>query len=373
VIAAGGVHGERGSFSPASGVFRGRSQLPVYCRQLFPDALPGERFDQGTTIFETAALRFWHLRDDVGIVSFRTKQHTISEDVLDGILRALEHAERACAAVVVWQPREPFSLGADLARISPAIAAREWDGIERMVAKFQQAALRLRYALVPTVAAVRGMALGGSCEFILHCDRTVAALESYVGLVETGVGLLPAGGGSKELALRAAIDVRRGANGGQLDLFPFLRTYFQNVAKATVSKSAPQALELGYLQPADTLVMNPHEVLHVAIGTARALADAAYRPPLPPRDIPVAGRTGTATLTMLLVNLREGGFITPYDYEVGVRLARVMCGGDVDAGSTVDEEWLLALERREFMALLRDPRTQARIAHTLAIGKPLRN
>jgi len=373
VIAAGGVHGERGSFSPASGVFRGRSQLPVYCRQLFPDALPGERFDQGTTIFETAALRFWHLRDDVGIVSFRTKQHTISEDVLDGILRALEHAERACAAVVVWQPREPFSLGADLARISPAIAAREWDGIERMVAKFQQAALRLRYALVPTVAAVRGMALGGSCEFILHCDRTVAALESYVGLVETGVGLLPAGGGSKELALRAAIDVRRGANGGQLDLFPFLRTYFQNVAKATVSKSAPQALELGYLQPADTLVMNPHEVLHVAIGTARALADAAYRPPLPPRDIPVAGRTGTATLTMLLVNLREGGFITPYDYEVGVRLARVMCGGDVDAGSTVDEEWLLALERREFMALLRDPRTQARIAHTLATGKPLRN
>jgi 3-hydroxyacyl-CoA dehydrogenase len=373
VIAAGGVHGERGSFSPATGRFSARSQLPVYRRQLFPDPLPGERFDQGTTIFETPALRFWHLRDDVGIVSFRTKQHTISEDVLDGVLRALEHAERTCAGVVVWQPREPFSLGADLARIAPAIATGAWDGIERMIEKFQQTALRLRYSWVPTVAAVRGMALGGSCEFILHCDRTVAALESYVGLVETGVGLLPAGGGSKELALRAALEVRRGANGGQIDLFPFLRTYFQNVAKATVSKSALHARELGYLQPADVVVMHPHELLHVAIGTARALADVPYRPPLPPRDIPVAGRTGAATLAMLLVNLREGGFITPYDYEVGVRLARVMCGGDVDAGSTVDEGWLLALERREFLALLRDPRTQARIAHTLATGKPLRN
>jgi len=119
--------------------------------------------------------------------------------------------------------------------------------------------------------------------------------------------------------------------------------------------------------------MHADEVLHVAVQTARAMAEASYRPPLRPRDIPVAGRTGHATLTMLLVNLREGGFITPYDYEVGVRLARVMCGGDVDAGSVVDERWLLELERREFMALLADERTQARIAHTLATGKPLRN
>jgi 3-hydroxyacyl-CoA dehydrogenase len=201
----------------------------------------------------------------------------------------------------------------------------------------------------------------------------VAALESYLGLVEVGVGLLPAGGGSKELAVRAAADVQRGANGGQLDLFPFLRTYFQSVATAAVSKSALDARALGYLQAADAVVMHPHEVLHVALAAARGLADAAYRPPLPARDVPVAGRTGIATLMMLLVNMREGGFITSYDYEVGVRLARVMCGGDVDAGSLVDERWLLALERREFMALLQDPRTQARIAHTLATGKPLRN
>ena len=370
---AGGAHAAQAAFSPTRRAFVGRSALPVYRRQHFPDALPNERFDTGTTIFETDALRFWHLRDDVGIVSFSTKQHTISEAVLDGLLRAIDHAERACAGLVIWQAREPFSLGANLAALAPAIERGGWDGVERSVAKFQQAAQRLRYSLVPTVAAVRGMALGGSCEFILHCDRTVAALESYVGLVETGVGLLPAGGGSKELAVRAAADVKRGANGGQLDLFPFLRTYFQSVAMATVSKSALEARELGYLRAGDPVIMHSHEVLHVAQSEARALAEAGYRPPLPARDVPVAGRTGIATLTMLLVNMREGGFITPYDYEIGVRLARVMCGGDVDAGSVVDERWLLELERREFMALLRDERTQARIAHTLATGKPLRN
>ena len=373
VTAAGGVHGPQGAFSPSRATFVGRRALPVYRRQDFPDALPNERFETGTTIFEDAAIRFWHLGSDVGIVSFRTKQHTISDDVLDGLLRAIDYAERSCAGLVIWQPREPFSLGADLAAIAPAIARRDWDGIERSVAKFQQTSQRLRYSGVPTVAAVRGMALGGSCEFILHCDRTVAALESYVGLVETGVGLLPGGGGSKELSVRAAAAFKRGANGGQLDMFPFVRTYFQNVAMAAVSKSALEARALGYLRAADPIVMHSDEVLHVAIGQARALADTGYRPPLPMREIPVAGRTGLATLTMLLVNMREGGFITPYDYDVGARLARVMCGGDVDAGSVVDERWLLELERREFMHLLRDERTQARIAHTLATGKPLRN
>jgi 3-hydroxyacyl-CoA dehydrogenase len=370
---AGGVFAATGAYSPARDAFVARSSLLVYRRQSFPAVVPNEVADTGTTIFETDALRLWHLRDDVGIVSFKTKQHTISDAVLDGMLRAIDHAERELAGLVVWQSREPFSLGADLGALAPAIERHAWAGIEASVELFQRVSLRLRYCLVPTVAAVRGMALGGSCEFILHCDRTVAALESYIGLVETGVGLLPAGGGSKELAIRAAADVERGSNGGQLDLFPFLRTYFQNVATATVSKSALDARDLGYLCAADPVVLHADELLHVALGEVRALADAAYRPPLPARDVPVAGRTGLATLTMLLVNMREGDFITPYDYEVGVRFARVMCGGDVDAGSLVDERWLLELERREFMALLHDERTQARIAHTLKTGKPLRN
>jgi 3-hydroxyacyl-CoA dehydrogenase len=373
VAAARGVHTAEGAYSAARDAFVARSALPVYRRQHFPDPVLSERANTGTTLFETDAVRMWHLSDDVGIVSFKSKGHTIGEDVLDGLNRAIDEAERQCSGLVIWQTREPFSFGANLAMISPAIAAKQWDAIDAVVAKFQKTALRLRYSLVPTVCAVRGMALGGSCEFIMHADRVVAALESYIGLVEVGVGLLPAGGGTKEFAVRAAEEVKRGANGSQIDQLPFLRTYFQTIATATVAKSALEAKELGYLRPADIVVMNAQELLYVACAQAKSLAESGYRPPLPPRNVPVAGKTGIATLTMLLVNMREGGFISGYDFEIGLKVARVLCGGDLDAGSLVDEKWLIELERREFMNLLRNEKTQARIAHTLATGKPLRN
>jgi 3-hydroxyacyl-CoA dehydrogenase len=373
VSAAKGVHSAGGAYSAAGDAFVPRSPLPVYRRQRYPDPVLGERFDRGTTVFETDALRLWHLDRDVAIVSFKSKQNTIGEDVLDGMLRSLDEAERGFAGLVIWQTKEPFSFGANLATLAPAVQSGRWDLVEAVVAKFQQTSLRLRYSLVPAVAAVRGMALGGSCEFIMHCDRAVAAFESYVGLVEAGVGLLPGGGGTKEFAVRAAEAVKQGPTGGQADQFPFLRAAFQTIATATVAKSALEAKALGFLRPADVVVAHPHEILHVAIGQARALADAGYRPPLVPTAVPVAGRTGIDTLEMMLVNLRDGGFVTGYDFEVALRIARVICGGDVDAGSLVDERWLIDLERAEFMALVRDARTQARIAHTLATGKPLRN
>ena len=374
VRAAHGVHAKDGAYAPARDAFAPRRSLPVYRRQLYPDPVLGEaKADRGTTMFETDAVRAWHLGDDVAILSFKTKANTISAGVLDGLLQAIELAERQCAGLVIWQPREPFSLGANLAALGPDVEARRWSVVEGVVEKFQNTAMRLRQSLVPTVCAVRGMALGGSCEFIMHATRTVAALESYIGLVEAGVGLLPAGGGSKELALRASEEVRRGAVGSQLDALPFIRSYFQTVAMATVAKCAIEAKELGFLRASDVVVMHAHEVLHVAIGQARALHDAGHRPPLPARSIPVVGKTGLATLTMMLVNMRDGGFISAYDFEVGRRIARVLCGGEVDAGSVVDENWLLKLERSEFMFLLQDPSTQARIAHTLATGKPLRN
>ncbi len=374
VAAARGVHSPAGAYSPARDEFVPRSTLPVYCRQFFPDPVLGERpASTGTTVFETDAVRMWHLDRDIAIVSFKSKANTIGEDVLDGLLRAIDEAERNFKGLVLWQTREPFSLGANLAAIAPAIQAKQWDAIDQVVAKFQRTAMRLRTSLVPTVCAVRGMALGGSCEFILHADRTVAAFESYIGLVEVGVGLLPAGGGCKEFAVRAAEEVRRGANGSQIDQLPFIRTYFQTIAMATVAKSALDAKALGYLRASDVVVMNAYELLHVAIGEARAMADAGYRPPLPARNVPVAGKTGFATLQMMLVNMRDGGFISAYDFEVGKRVARVLCGGEIESGSLVDEAWLLELERREFMALLANEKTQARIAHTLATGKPLRN
>jgi len=345
----------------------------VYRRQYFPDPVLSEHWDQGITIFESDVVRMWHLGDDIAIVSFKTKQNTISEEVLDGILAAIAEAEQRWRGLVIWQTREPFSFGANLASLTPAVQAGDWAKVDAVVAKFQQTSQRLKYSLVPTVAAVRGMALGGSCEFILHCDRTVVALESYIGLVEAGVGLLPAGGGCKELAVRAAREAARGSPGGQLDQFPFLRTYFQQVAMATVSKNALEAKELGYLKPSDVVTFNPYELLWVAKAQVHALSESAYRPPLSPRNIPVAGKTGIATLEMMLVNMRDGGFISAYDFIVGTAIARVLCGGEVEPGSLVDERWLLDLERREFMALLHNAKTQERVAHTLKTGKPLRN
>jgi 3-hydroxyacyl-CoA dehydrogenase len=239
--------------------------------------------------------------------------------------------------------------------------------VEDVVAKFQQVSQRLRYAQVPTIAAVYGLALGGGCEFAIHCTRIVAGLETYIGLVEVGVGVLPAGGGSKEMAMRAAVEARGG------DIFPYLRRYFQQIAMGEVAKSAELARDMGYLRPSDRIVLNQYEILHVAKEEARALTATAYRPPLAPRAIPVCGRTGIATLKAAMINMLEGGFISEHDYNIGCRIAETMCGGDVETGSLVDEQWLLDLERHHFMELLATDKTRARVEYMLKNGKPLRN
>ncbi len=365
-----GVHGPDGSFAPAIQGPRARSSNPVYRRQHFPDPILGEKPKAGTTIFETDAVRFWTLGDDVGILSYKTKMNTVSAGVLEGIHQAVEHAEHHLAAAVIWQTGEPFSAGADLSGAMESLKGGQVAAFEAMVNRFQQTSMRIKFSTVPVVAAVRGMALGGGCEFQMHAAKTVAALESYIGLVEAGVGLLPAGGGLKEIAVRAS-QAAQFAQGG--DVFPFLQKYFQTVAMATVSTSALEAKELGLLRPTDTIVFNPYELLHVAISEARALREAGYRPPLPARNVVVAGDTGIAVLKMMLVNMLEGGFISAHDFEVGSRIATVLCGGEIERGSTVDEAWLLDREREHFVALGLMPKTQERIVHTLTTGKPLRN
>ena len=360
-----GVHGPDGSWSSAAKKNQPRSTLPVYKRQVFPDMLLGEKRDLGTTIFETDALRCWHTGDGIAIASFKSKMHAIGEDVLDGLQRAIKEAEQNYSGLVIWH-EAPFSVGANLMSMAPALMMGQWAKIEAVVAKFQHTAQLLKYSMVPTVAAVQGMALGGGCEFPMHSTKTIAAFESYMGLVETGVGLIPAGGGCKEIALRAA----RTAKGG--DVFPSIQRAFQTIAMGEVSKSASQARSYGYLRPRDTVIMNPHELLHVAKAEIRALSEAGYRPPLP-KQIPVAGKTGIATLKMMLVNMRDGGFISEHDYEVSGRLADALCGGEIEAGTMVDEDWFLKLERKHFVALLKNPKSQARIKHMLETGKPLRN
>jgi 3-hydroxyacyl-CoA dehydrogenase len=215
------------------------------------------------------------------------------------------------------------------------------------------------------------MALGGGCEFVMHSGKRVMALESYIGLVEAGVGLIPAGGGCKEFAIRAAQWAGQSATPGEV--FNFLQPVFQSVAMAKVAKSAEEAVEMGFGRPSDTILFNANELLWVGIREARAMADAGYAPPLKARGVTVAGRAGIATLEMMLVNMKEGGMISAHDYKVARAAAIALCGGEIEGGSKVDEEWLLTVERREFVALLKTPETQARIKHMLETGKPLRN
>ncbi|MFZ5522887.1 MAG: 3-hydroxyacyl-CoA dehydrogenase/enoyl-CoA hydratase family protein [Pseudomonadota bacterium] len=404
-----GVHDLQGSFAPLAKTQQPRSDLPVYRRQLFPDRLLGEERTYGETVFETDDIRMWHMGDGIAILSFKSKMHTLGNEVLDGILRALDEAEAHFSALIIWQTEPPFSAGANLLQAMQGVQESAESGslldkikgaatrvkytiagggglgdivnaatgnvprVADVVKKFQVISQRLRYARVPTIAAVDGLALGGGCEFAIHCTRLVATLESYIGLVEVGVGLLPAGGGCKEMASRAAQEATRFASDNRVDVFPYLRKYFQQIAMGEVAKSAELAREMGYLKASDRIVLNRFELLHVAKEEAKALIATAYRPPLHPRQIPVAGRTGIATLKAAMVNMLEGGFISEYDYNIGSRIAEIMCGGDVEAGSLVDEDWLLDLERKHFLELVASEKTQERVEYMLKHGKPLRN
>jgi 3-hydroxyacyl-CoA dehydrogenase len=211
------------------------------------------------------------------------------------------------------------------------------------------------------------MCFGGGCEFQMHSAATVAALESYIGLVEAGVGLLPGGGGCKEFALRSAASAVDG------DVFGQLKQVFQTLAMAGVGTSAIDAKELKLMRQTDTVVFNSYELLHVAKQVALGLAAAGYRAPMPPKSVPVAGDVGIATFKASLTNMLEGHYASAHDVEVATRIATALCGGAIERGSLVDETWLLTVERNNFIALCKQQKTLERIAHTLNTGKPLRN
>ncbi len=368
------VHTLDGSWSPARKAYAGRSDLPVYRRQAFRATLLGDGVADGakggTTFFEDDSVRIWHQGDEVLILSLKTKMRVIGPGVIAGLEMALAEAERNFKGLVIWNADAAeggaFSAGADLQAMLPLFMSGGVKAIEPEVAKLQQAFQRMKYANVPVVAAVAGLALGGGCELMLHASRRVALIESYIGLVEVGVGLIPAGGGLKEAAVRSAEQARGN------DLLQFLKNNFMNPATAAVSKSALEAKQMGYLKADDVVVFNPYELLHVAKVEARAMADAGYRPPLQ-KLVPVAGRYAIGTIMMQLVNMRDGGFISAHDFKLGQMIATVVAGGEVDNGSLVSEQWLLDLERKGFMELLNHPKTQERIMGMMQTGKPVRN
>lgn len=368
-----GVHEAAGSFSAEAGALKARSSLKVYDRQLYPEQVLGEApKDRGETLWENDGVRLWVRADQdarIGILSFKSKMHAIGEEVLDGVIEAVARAERELDGVVLWH-EAPFAVGANLQQVAQAIGAGQFELLEKTVAKFQQASMTLKHAQVPVVAAVQGMALGGGCEFVMHSAHRVMALESYVGLVEAGVGLIPAGGGCKEFALQAHTLAQRAAGG---DVFLYIQNAFQTIAMATVAKSAQEAVGLGFARASDDILFNPSELLYAGIRRARAMAEAGYRPPMMNPAIKVAGRNGIATCEMMLMNMAQGGFISPHDYTVAKAAATALCGGEVETNAKVSEQWILDVERAQFVALLKNEKTQQRIVHMLETGKPLRN
>ncbi|MNR80599.1 putative 3-hydroxyacyl-CoA dehydrogenase [compost metagenome] len=369
-----GVHAADGSWSPKQKKNIPRSTLPVYQRQVFRAALVGEQsangHTAGTTVFEDESVRIWHQDDEVLILSFKTKMHVIGAGVTAGIKQAIEEAEKNYKGLVIWHADAAeggaFSAGADLQSMLPLFMSGGVKAIEPEVVKLQQAHQALKYANVPVVAAVAGLALGGGCELLLHAAKRVASIESYIGLVEVGVGLIPAGGGLKEAAARAANDARGN------DILQFLKNYYMSAATASVSRSALEAQTLGYLKSDDVIVFNPYELLHIAKTQARAMFDAGYRAPRKAL-VPLTGRYGLATIGAQLLNMRDGGFISAHDYKLGMMIAEVVTGGDIEQGSLVDEQWLLDHERKAFMELLNNPKTQERIMGMMQTGKPVRN
>ncbi len=371
-VAQEGVHGAQGSYSASADAYRPRSTLPVYQRQIFPERVLGEKAVAGNTVWENEGVRLWTLPqidEGIAIVSIKSRNHTLGRDVIIGMQEAVARAEADYQGLVLWH-EAPFAFGANLKEVTEAIAAGEFELLEQYVAEFQNASMCLKYAKVPVIAAVQGMALGGGCEFLMHAARRVIALESYIGLVEAGVGLIPAGGGCKEFAIRAA---QHAAKTGGNDPFEFIQPVFMTIAMATVSKSGAQARELGFAVESDKIVFNANELLYVALREARGLAESGYYPCLSPRGVKVAGRTGIANCEMMLANMKEGGMISAHDYAVAKAAATALCGGDIETGSLVDERWLLTVERKLFVELLKNQKTQQRIQHLLETGKPLRN
>lgn len=307
------------------------------------------------------------LGDGVLAVTFHSKMNTIGADTVAMMRKGLDRAARDFSAVVIGHEQDPFSAGANLALLLLLAQDGDWDEIDAMVRAFQAATTALKYAPVPVVVAPAGLALGGGCEICLHADRLQAASETYIGLVEVGVGLIPAGGGTKEMILRAAARAEHG------ELQHALREAFETVGWARVSTSAADARRLGFLRSVDSVSMNRDRLIADAKSHALARVADGYGPPVRPKAVPVGGADVLATLCLGIHLAHRAGRLTDHDVTVGRTLARVMAGGDLAHRTTVSEEYLLDLEREAFLTLCGERATRDRIAHMLKTGKALRN
>ena len=324
----------------------------------------------GKPVARNPSAALWDIGDGVLCLEFTSKMNTLDPRVFAMIHSAISRigdGKGAWKALVIHNEGENFSVGANLGLAMFLYNVALWDQIGERIAEGQQSLLALRDAPFPVVAAPTGLALGGGCEVLLNCDAVAAHAELYTGLVEVGVGVLPAWGGSKEMLVRHSLDKKR--PGGPM---PAIGKAFETIAMAKVAKSAAEAVALKYLRPSDTIVPNRDRLL--ATAKARALELAAdYRPPGPPPRLALPGPAGRVALDLMIEGLRLQGKATPHDITVSRAVATILTGGDTDITQSVGEEELLALELREFMKLVRTPETLDRIEHMLSTGKPLRN
>ncbi len=309
------------------------------------------------------------LGDGVFNLEFHTKMNAIGAEIVSMARKAIKRAEEEGVALVIANQGKLFSAGANLALIAASIAEGAFDDIYMAVKQFQDMTMGFKYSRVPVVAAPFQITVGGGCETCLHSDAIVAHAETYMGLVEIGVGLIPAGGGTKEMALRAIDIVKRFK---APDVTPFIAKYFENIAMAKVSTSAREAFELGYMDESDSVTMDIDNLIYDAKQVALALA-RNYRPSKPATDIPAPGRDVFATIKNLLWTMWKGGYISEYDKKIAEKIAYVMTGGDVAPATMISEEYLLELEREAFLSLCGERKTIERIQHMLKTGKPLRN
>ncbi|MBW1920768.1 MAG: 3-hydroxyacyl-CoA dehydrogenase [Deltaproteobacteria bacterium] len=333
--------------------------------------------ERGKTVAGNKGATLIDLGDGVACLEFHTKMNALGDDIINMIFKSADIVSKDFDGLVIANHADNFSVGANLPLILFTAQEEEWDELEWMVKTFQDSFMKLKYLDKPVVAAPAGMALGGGCELCMAADKVRYAAETYMGLVEVGVGLIPAGGGTKELIIRNTENLFEVQPGGvypkQIELMPFIARAFETIALAKVSTSGPEAVKLGYLRSTDKMTVNRDFLIEDAKKTVLAMNMEGYTPRRPLEDIRVAGENSFATMKMAIWTLHEQGYATDHDVTVAEKVAYVVCGGRVHADTKVSEQYLLDLEREAFLSLCGDPKTHARIQHMLTTGKPLRN
>ncbi|MEP5611332.1 MAG: 3-hydroxyacyl-CoA dehydrogenase/enoyl-CoA hydratase family protein [Cyclobacteriaceae bacterium] len=327
-----------------------------------------DAFKDNSVVWEKAGATIYDIGDGILNLEFHTKMNSIDADVIEGINTAITMGEKEYRGVVIGNEGQNFSAGANLAMLFMYAVDQEFDEIDLMIRTFQKTMTRARFSTIPVVSAPSGLTLGGGCELSLHCDAIQAHAESYIGLVEVGVGLIPGGGGTKELTMRAGDDYTAGDP--ELNT---LQEYFMNIATAKVATSAEEARGMHILKQSDEVTLNRKRLLTDAKEKAIQMYEAGYTQPVERKDIKVQGKAALAMFGAGITGMQYGSYISEHDAKIGQKLAWIMAGGDLSEPTLVSEQYLLDLEREAFLSLCGEPKTLERIQSILFKGKPLRN